>query len=67
MQLPRNPRAGILGDPDASAYEHLFSFASPEEKNEFLNVVRSNEEFRFDLISERETYRQNRNVVCWVE
>jgi hypothetical protein len=33
----------LLGDPDASAYELLFSFSSPEEKNEFLNLVRSNE------------------------
>ena len=29
----------LLGDPDASAYELLFSFSSPEEKNEFLNLV----------------------------
>ncbi len=34
----------LLGDPDASAYEFLFSFSSPEEKDEFLNLVRSNEE-----------------------
>jgi hypothetical protein len=33
----------LLGDPDASAYELLFSFSSPEEKKEFLNLVRSNE------------------------
>ena len=26
----------LLGDPDASAYELLFSFSSPEEKNEFV-------------------------------
>jgi len=25
----------LLGDPDASAYELLFSFSSPAEKNEF--------------------------------
>jgi hypothetical protein len=34
----------LLGDPDASAYELLFSFSSPEEKNEFLNLLRSNED-----------------------
>jgi hypothetical protein len=34
----------LLADPDAGAYELLFSFSSPEEKNEFLNLVRSNEE-----------------------
>jgi hypothetical protein len=33
----------LLGDPDAGAYELLFSFSS-EEKNEFLNLVRSNED-----------------------
>src|SRR5260370_3149138 len=32
----------LLGDPDASAYELLFSFSSTAEKNEFLNLVRSN-------------------------
>jgi hypothetical protein len=26
----------LLGDPDASAYELLFSFSSPEEKDQFL-------------------------------
>jgi len=40
----------LLGDPDASAYELLFSFSSPEEKNEFLNLVRSNEEMGKDYI-----------------
>ena len=35
----------LLGDPDASAYELLFSFSSREEKNEFLNLVRSNEDW----------------------
>jgi hypothetical protein len=34
----------LLRDPDAGAYELLFSFSSPEEKNEFLNLVRSNED-----------------------
>ena len=42
----------LLGDPDASAYELLFSFSSPEEKNEFLNLVRSNEEMGKDYIIE---------------
>jgi hypothetical protein len=40
----------LLGDPDASAYELLFSFSSPEEKNEFLNLVRSNEGMGNDYI-----------------
>ena len=42
----------FLGDRDASAYELLFSFSSPEEKNEFLNLVRSNEDMGNDYIIE---------------
>ncbi|MGB7608526.1 MAG: hypothetical protein WBL97_08955 [Candidatus Sulfotelmatobacter sp.] len=42
----------VLGDPDASAYELLFSFSSPEEKSEFLNLVRSNEEMGKDYVIE---------------
>jgi hypothetical protein len=42
----------LLGDPDASAYELLFSFSSPEEKTEFLNLVRSNEDMGNDYIAE---------------
>jgi hypothetical protein len=42
----------LLGDPDASAYELLLSFSSPEEKNEFLNLVRSNEDMGNDYIIE---------------
>ena len=40
----------LLGDPDASAYELLFSFSSPEEKEEFLNLVCSNEDMGKDYI-----------------
>ena len=48
-----NPRSlALLGDPDAGAYELLFSFPSPEEKNEFLNLVRSNEDMGKDYIIE---------------
>ena len=42
----------LLGDRDASAYELLFSFSSPEEKTEFLNLVRSNEDMGNDYIAE---------------
>ena len=42
----------LLGDPDAGAYELLFSFSSPEEKNEFLNLVRSNKDMGKDYIIE---------------
>jgi len=46
-----NPRSlALLGDPDASAYKLLFSVSSPEKKNEFLNLVRSNEDMGNDYI-----------------
>ena len=40
----------ILGDPDASAYELLSSFASTSEKDQFLDLVRSNEDLGNDYI-----------------
>ena len=40
----------LLGDPDASAYEPLFSFASTIEKDQFLDLVRSNEDLGSDYI-----------------
>jgi hypothetical protein len=40
----------LLGDPDASAYELLFSFSTPEEKDQFLDLVRSNEDLGDDYI-----------------
>jgi hypothetical protein len=54
----------LVGDPDASAYELLFSFLSPEEKNEFLNLVRSNEDMGNDYIREltRPTAEELRNA-----
>ena len=42
----------LLGDPHACAYELLFSFSSPAEKNEFLNLVHSNEDMGNDYIIE---------------
>jgi hypothetical protein len=51
-QLTNTRVLALLGDPDASAYELLFSFSSPEEKNEFLNLVRSNEDMGNDYIIE---------------
>ena len=32
----------LVGDPGCHAYKLLFSFISPEKKQEFLNLVRSN-------------------------
>jgi len=40
----------LLGDPDASAYELLFSFVSTSEKDQFLDLVRSNEDLGSDYI-----------------
>jgi hypothetical protein len=42
----------LLGDSGASAYELLFSFSSPEEKNEFLNLVRSNGDMGKEYVAE---------------
>jgi hypothetical protein len=48
-----NARAlALVGNTEAGAYELLFSFSSPEEKNEFLNLVRSNEDMGKDYIIE---------------
>jgi hypothetical protein len=51
-QLTNTRVLALIGDPDASAYEFLFSFSSPEEKKEFLDLVRSNEDMGNDYISE---------------
>jgi len=51
-QLTNTRAVALVGDPDASAYKLLFSFSSPEEKNEFLNLVRSNEVMENDYIIE---------------
>src|SRR5207244_12562443 len=40
----------LLGDPDANAYELLFSFSSPEEKEQFLDLVRANDDMGNDYI-----------------
>jgi hypothetical protein len=40
----------LVGDPDANAYELLFSFSSSQEKKQFLELVRSNPEMGNDYI-----------------
>jgi hypothetical protein len=40
----------LLGDADASAYELLFSFSCPAEKEQFLHLVRSNEDLGNEYI-----------------
>lgn len=51
-QLTNTRVLALIGDPDASAYELLLSFSSPEEKNEFLNLVRSNVAMGNDYVVE---------------
>jgi hypothetical protein len=69
----------LLGDPDASAYELLFSFSFTGEKNEFLHMVRSNEDMGKGLsfLLSLNTYRRWTNSItawltswarsCWVQ
>jgi len=46
-----NTRAlALVGDADANAYELLFSFASSEGKEQFLHLVRTNEDMENDYI-----------------
>jgi len=45
-----NTRALALVDADANAYELLFSFASSEAKEQFLHLVRTNEDMGNDYI-----------------
>jgi hypothetical protein len=45
----------LLGDPDASAYELPFSFSTSEEKNQFLDLVRSNGDLGDDYHNALET------------
>jgi hypothetical protein len=40
----------LLGDAEANGYELLFSFASAPEKDQFLELVRSNEDMGNDYI-----------------
>ncbi len=46
-----NTRAlALVGDADANAYELLFSFASSESKEQFLHLVRTNDDMGNDYI-----------------
>src|SRR5713226_7560749 len=51
-QLTNTRVLALVGDLDASAYELLFSFSSPEEENDVLNLVRSNEDMGNDYVIE---------------
>jgi hypothetical protein len=45
-QLTNTRMLALVGDPQADAYELLFSFPSPTNKAEFLNLLQSNDETR---------------------
>jgi hypothetical protein len=51
-QLTNTRVLALVGDPDACAYELLFSFSSPEEKSEFLDLVRANQCMGNDYVVE---------------
>ncbi|HXJ88282.1 MAG TPA: hypothetical protein VMS18_15785 [Candidatus Binatia bacterium] len=49
-QLTNARALALVGDPEAGAYELLFSFSTPGDKDQFLNLVRSNEDMGSDYI-----------------
>src|SRR5713101_731992 len=49
-QLTNTRALALVGDPDASAYELLFSCATPQQKDQFLDLVRSNKDLGSDSI-----------------
>ena len=49
-QLTNTRVLALVGDPDAGAYELLFSFLTPADKDHFLDLVCSNEDMGSDYI-----------------
>src|ERR1700674_3654290 len=49
-QLANARALALVGDPEAGAYELLFSFSTPGDKDQFLDLVRSNEDMGSDYI-----------------
>jgi hypothetical protein len=47
-QMTDTRMVALVGDPDADAYELLFSFSSPYNKLEFLRLLRSNDATNYD-------------------
>jgi hypothetical protein len=45
-QMTDTRMLALVGDPQADAYELLFSFSSPAKKAEFLSLLQSNDETR---------------------
>ena len=51
-QLTNTRVLALVGDPDAGAYELLFSFLTPADKDHFLDLVCSNEDMGTDYVIE---------------
>jgi len=49
-QLTNARALALVGDPEAGAYELLFSFSTPGDKDQFPDLVRSNEDMGSDYI-----------------
>ena len=49
-QLTNARALALVGDPEAGAYELLFSFSTLGDKDQFLDLVRSNEDMGSDYI-----------------
>ena len=49
-QLTNTRSLALVGDPDAGAYELLFSFSTPAEKDHFLDLVCSNPDMGNDYV-----------------
>jgi hypothetical protein len=49
-QLANARALALVGDPEADAYELLFSFSTPGDKNRLLDLVRSNGDLGSDYI-----------------
>ena len=49
-QLTNARALALVGDPEAGAYEAFFCFSTPGDKDQFLNLVRSNEDMGSDYI-----------------
>ena len=49
-QLTNARALALVGNSEAGAYELLFSFSTPRDKDQFLNLVRSNEDMGSDYV-----------------
>jgi hypothetical protein len=53
ISLATNTRVlALIGNPDATTYELLFSFSTPGDKDQILDLVRSNEHMGSDYIED---------------